>query len=126
MGEVFPHYQYLLDRYHLLEHLYAGAEALPPNYPLPKKEWVNQQIDLIDKGEVKRVIASYYSFSGGSKEHALGKLTRYTEGRQNYLDYVGARVLGLPEGSGAVEGGHRHVIQTRLKLSGTWWKEFWN
>jgi hypothetical protein len=53
MGEVFPHYQYLLDRYHLLEHLYAGAEALPPNYPLPKKEWVNQQIDLIDKGEVK-------------------------------------------------------------------------
>ena len=30
---------------------------------------------------------------------------------------------GLPLGSGAVEGGHRHVIQARLKLPGAWWKE---
>lgn len=26
-------------------------------------------------------------------------------------------------GSGVVEGGHRYVVQARLKLPGTWWKE---
>jgi len=27
----------------------------------------------------------------------------------------------LPIGSGKVEGGHRNVIQARLKISGAWW-----
>ena len=123
MKDVFFCCQYLLDRYHLLEHLYNGAGALPLNYPLSKEEWVNQQTELIDRGEVKRAIASCYSLSDGSKEHALGKLARYLDERQDYLGYAGARELGLPEGSGAVEGGHRHIIQARLKLPGTWWRK---
>ena len=123
MKDVFFNCQYLLDRYHLLEHLYDGAEALPPDYHLPKEEWVKQQIELIDSGEVKKVIASCNSLSDGNKENKLSKLAGYLEERQGYLDYVGARELGLPEGSGAVEGGHRHVIQERLKLPGTWWRE---
>jgi hypothetical protein len=26
-------------------------------------------------------------------------------------------------GSGEIESGHRHVVQQRLKLAGSWWKE---
>jgi hypothetical protein len=29
---------------------------------------------------------------------------------------------GLPIGSSAIEGAHRYVIQSRLKLAGAWWK----
>jgi hypothetical protein len=94
---------------------------LPPDYSISSAEWVKQQIDLIDKGEVKEVIASCYSLSGESKDDP-SQLARYLKDRQGFLDYAGARELGLPEGSGAVEGGHRHVIQARLKLPGTWWK----
>ena len=41
--------------------------------------------------------------------------------RTDQLDYAGARAAGLPIGSGEVEGGHRQVIQERLKLTGCWW-----
>ena len=56
-------------------------------------------------------------------EHPLRRLAGYLEKRQGRLDYAAARQEGLPIGSGAVEGGHRHVIQARLKLPGAWWKE---
>jgi hypothetical protein len=39
------------------------------------------------------------------------------------MDYAGARAAGLPIGSGEVEGGHRHVLQKRLKIAGAWWRE---
>jgi len=48
---------------------------------------------------------------------------RYLSERTNQLDYAAARAADLPIGSGEVEGGHRHVIQERLKLTGCWWKQ---
>jgi hypothetical protein len=48
---------------------------------------------------------------------------RYLSERRAHLDYAGARAAGLEIGSGAIESGHRHVIQQRLKLAGSWWKE---
>ena len=56
-------------------------------------------------------------------EHPLNRLAGYLENRQEQMDYGAARREGLPIGSGAVEGGHRYVIQDRLKLPGAWWKE---
>ena len=47
---------------------------------------------------------------------------RYLSDRTNQLDYAGARAAGLPIGSGEIKGGHRQVIQERLKLTGCWWK----
>jgi len=48
---------------------------------------------------------------------------RYLTNRQDQLDYRSALAAGLPIGSGEVEGGHRSVIQERLKISGAWWLE---
>jgi len=47
----------------------------------------------------------------------------YISERQQYMDYAGALIAGLPIGSGEVEGGHRHVLQKRLKIAGAWWLE---
>jgi len=123
MAEVFPRHHYLLDRYHLLEHLYQGATGLPSDYTVSGKQWVEQQIDLIDGGEVVEVMSQCNALSKGNIDHPLGELRRYLTNQQKHLDYDSAREQGLPTGSGAVEGGHRHVIQARLKLPGTWWKE---
>ena len=46
---------------------------------------------------------------------------RYLTNRIDCLDYPGALKLGLPIGSGMIESGHRHVLQARLKKSGTTW-----
>ena len=47
----------------------------------------------------------------------------YMDERQHYMDYAAARAAGLPIGSGEVAGGHRHVLQKRLKIAGAWWLE---
>ena len=127
MAQVFPRQNYLLDRYHLLQHLYQGASQLVeqdrPGLPMDREEWVSQQIGRIDQGRAMEVVAQCRNPLGDSGEHPLEQLAGYLESRLEQLDYAGARKEGLPLGSGAVEGGHRHVIQARLKLPGTWWKE---
>ncbi len=46
---------------------------------------------------------------------------RYLANRPDQLDYAGALAAELPVGSGLIEAGHRHVLHTRLKVSGAWW-----
>jgi hypothetical protein len=122
LAEVFPRQRFVLDRYHLLEHLYAAAASLPAAFELPAPEWVQQQLKQIDEAKVAQVVAQCRALAGEDPTHPLGGLGRYLENQQGHLDYAAARAEGLPVGSGAVEGGHRHVIQARLKLPGTWWK----
>ncbi len=123
MAAVFPRQRFLLDRYHLLEHLHEGASALAEGAVESAKAWVSEQVSRIDQGWAAGVVAECRGRSGTSGENPLGRLAGYLESRQGQMDYAAARQEGLPMGSGAVEGGHRHVIQARLKLSGAWWKE---
>ena len=123
VAAVFPRHRFLLDRYHLLEHLHDGASVLTPGDPESAQAWVRAQANRIDAGGVAGVVAEYRSRAGASVEHPLRRLAGYLEHRQVQMDYAAARQEGLPIGSGAMEGGHRHVIQARLKLPGAWWKE---
>lgn len=122
MATVFPRHRYLLDRYHLLEHLHAGAAALPTGASLAGSRWVEDQLARIDRREVPAVIKECRTAAGASAEHPLAQLAQYLEHQQDHLDYAAAQGQDLPLGSGAVEGGHRHIIHARLKLPGTWWK----
>ena len=123
MAEVFPRQRYLLDRYHLLEHLYLAANALLGDREESAKGWVVRQVGRIDQGKVAEVIQECHAEVSDQEEYPLKPLANYLEHQRQHLDYAAAKAQGLPIGSGAVEGGHRHVIQTRLKLPGTWWKE---
>jgi len=123
MAEVFPKQRYLLDRYHLMEHLYAGAEALPLELGLSATEWVERQLRAIDGAQVDKVVSGCRAMAGQKADHPMEGLARYLDNQRDHLDYPWAKEQGLPIGSGAVEGGHRHVIQQRLKLPGAWWSE---
>jgi hypothetical protein len=46
---------------------------------------------------------------------------RYLENRLDQLDYPAALRNDLPVGSGLIESAHRHLLQSRLKLAGSWW-----
>ena len=119
----FPRQRFLLDRYHLLDHLHEGASAWAEGAVEFAKAWVSEQVSRIDQGLAVEVVAECRARSGTSGEHPLGRLANYLESREGQLDYAAARKEGLPIGSGVVEGSHRHVIQARLKLPGAWWKE---
>ena len=123
LAEVFPRQRYLLDRYHLLEHLYGAAHAFPEDHGESAKGWVVRQMARVDQGRVDEVIAECRAGALGREGHPLQQLAGYLEHQREHLDYAAAKEQGLPIGSGAVEGGHRHVIQARLKLPGTWWNE---
>ncbi len=118
----FPRQSFLLDRYHLLEHLYEGASAVAKGDGESARVWVSEQVERIDQGQVAEVVAECRGHPGAGGEHPLNRLAGYLESRREQLDYATAQEQGLPLGSGAVEGDHRHVIQARLKLPGTWWK----
>ena len=122
VAAVFPRQRLLLDRYHLLEHLHDGASALAGGDE-SAKAWVSEQLGRIDRGQAGRVVAECRRQSEADGGRPLEQLAGYPENRQEHLDYAAAREQGLPLGSGVIEGGHRHVIQARLKLPGAWWRE---
>jgi hypothetical protein len=46
---------------------------------------------------------------------------RYLSRRREQLDYQAALAKELPIGSGLIESGHKHVLQARLKQTGSAW-----
>jgi hypothetical protein len=113
---------YLLDFWHVSDYLANAATVVQPNKAV---EWRHrQQGRLLENksNQVLKALAAHLE-PESQKEAPVRAAHSYLKGRSNQLDYFGARKSGLPIGSGEVEGGHRHIIQERLKLTGCWWKE---
>jgi len=113
---------YLIDFFHVSEYLSAAAEELAGE---KKVGWLKTQQEKMKENRASEVIESLRGAARGGEgsKSATGICERYISNHEQYFDYKGALERGLPIGSGEVEGGHRWVIQKRLKLSGAWWKE---
>ena len=113
---------YLLDFWHVSEYLAAAAAVIRPAQP---RAWRRRQQGRLLKNNapgVLRALAPHLE-PESQPEAPVRAAHRYLSGRTAQLDYAGARDAELPIGSGEIESGHRHVIQQRLKLAGSWWKE---
>jgi hypothetical protein len=113
---------YLLDFWHVSDYLGAAATVIAPEKATP---WRHDQQDRLlhnDSAKVLRALARHRE-PESQPEAPVRAAHRYLSDRTDQLDYAGARAAGLPIGSGEVEGGHGHVIQDRLKLTGCWWRE---
>jgi hypothetical protein len=113
---------YLVDFWHVSDYLGGAAAVIQPEKAV---EWRHdQQARLLENqsGQVLGALAAHVE-PKSQKEAPVRAAHNYLNERSDQLDYAGARAAGLPIGSGEVEGGHRHVIQERLKLTGCWWKE---
>ena len=114
---------YLLDFYHVSEYLAAAATRVVPKSK--ERQWTRRQQGRLLNNQSSKVLRSLQPHLEplSTEEAPVNAAHRYLTQRQDYLDYVAARRRNLPIGSGEVESGHRHVIQKRLKLAGSWWKE---
>lgn len=113
---------YLVDFWHVSEYLAAAAQEINPKKP---RQWRQKQQDRLlenQSGKVLRALLPHLE-AVDQEEAPVRSAHRYLSQRRQQLDYAGARSAGLPIGSGEIEGGHRHVIQERLKLTGCWWKQ---
>lgn len=115
---------FLVDFYHLSEYLSAASKAISKD---DGKVWLWQQQDRMKQNKAEEVLAelSLYQESKdvSDLDAPVRKCLRYIESRLDYLDYKGTLEKGLPIGSGEIESGHKSVLQSRLKLSGAWWKQ---
>lgn len=116
--------EYLLDFYHVSEYLAKAARAIVGE----KKAlgWVRrQQGRLLNNqlGKVLRSLSTHLEPPATQQETPVRDAYRYLDQRRDHLDYQSARRRKLPIGSGEIESAHRHLIQKRLKLSGSWWRE---
>jgi hypothetical protein len=70
---------------------------------------IEQLLPHIESAEIK------------DEEAPVRKCHRYLTRHREQMNYKEALEAGLPIGSGEVEGGHRWVVQERLKKAGAWW-----
>jgi Uncharacterised protein family (UPF0236) len=109
--------RYLLDLYHVCDYLAAV-------WPGDKTE-VHRHRDALKAGQLDTVLTALRTKlepPGTPEAEAPARAAlRYLENRLDQLDYPAALRDGLPVGSGLIESAHRHLLQSRLKLSGAWW-----
>jgi hypothetical protein len=114
---------YLLDFYHVSEYL---AQAATKVVRMEKqRQWTRRQQGRLLNNQSGKVLRSLQPHlePPNAQEAPVSAAHRYLTERQDCLDYASARASQLPIGSGEIESGHRHVIQRRLKLAGSWWKQ---
>jgi len=113
---------YTIDFHHVSDYLVEAAQAIAPER---NKDWLHEQQELLLQNKVSQVLHTLepHRERASQAEAPIRSAHGYMSQRQQYMDYASARAAGLPIGSGEVEGGHRHVLQKRLKIAGAWWRE---
>lgn len=126
--------RYLIDLYHVCEYLAAAAPTCAPADP---DGWRQRQVERLKANRLEEVLAELGQHLEAETDHSrpvagraeeasatpVRDCQRYLSKRRAHLDYAGALARGWPIGSGLIEGGHRHVVQARLKKPGAWWRE---
>lgn len=115
----------ILDFWHAAEHLArAGHAAFGVGTPAFRK-WYRRQRSALRAGKAREVIAAIRALAGKNASAELRKVIRaevgYLSKRVAQMDYPRFESLGLPIGSGLIEGHNRHVVKNRLDAGGMRW-----
>lgn len=86
-----------------------------------QKKCLKKQIKLLKNNDSKKILIALEPYKDSPEENLAMQCYRYIENRPEQFNYKTALDHNLPIGSGRIEGGHRHVIQARLKISGAAW-----
>lgn len=117
----YPESIQILDYFHCSEKLHDFArEAIKK--PERRKEWIKEQQELLMADEAKTVIGNVSLMQcKGKAQQKQRTLLTYYENNLKRMKYKTYKEQGLLIGSGPMEAAHRHVIQSRMKLSGQRW-----
>ena len=123
-GYLFPRAVQLLDWYHLSEHLWTAAKVVhgegKPETEALAERWKSEVWECRSEGvaeHLRELVAS----GKDDEDNALRRCADYLKTHQHRIRYSQLRALGLPTGSGVVEGACRHVIGLRFKRQSTRW-----
>jgi len=111
---------YLIDLFHMGEYI-SDASTVIITDENKRLKWVKRQLNLLKRGQINKVLTTLEPFKNAPEDNPAMHCYRYITNRLTQLDYKSAIEQELPIGSGLVEGGHRYVIQARMKISGAAW-----
>lgn len=110
----------IVDWYHACEHLAGVARLAFAGQEAKLNRWLNQQKDHLWRGQVHQVVAAinHLDIDPELRTREANYFTKHTAA-MNYLEFC---EMGLPVGSGVVEGGGcKGVVEGRLKQVGMRW-----
>jgi hypothetical protein len=113
----------ILDFYHACEHLTTVATARFGAGTSESKAWVGamkKELLTIGPWELLRSVAAWTPETEAAQEVRRQELV-YFQNNQERMHYPEYLRLGLPIGSGAVEGACKHLVGARFKGAGMRW-----
>ena len=121
---LFPRAVQILDWYHLTEHLWEAGKVVHKEGTPETRELVEQWKSEVWEGRSEGVEAHLRELVAAGHddgEHTLRKCADYLQTHQSRIRYHLFRAMGLPVGSGVVEGACKHVVGLRFKRQSTRW-----
>lgn len=117
--ELFPDAQRILDLFHLKENVYTYAKCKFNLNEEKYRLWAEEVCEKLELGKWEEVLAN---LSPEEKYPNCVNLYHYIQENRNCINYPEYEAKGYFIGSGAIESGHKIVLQKRLKQAGMRWE----
>ena len=117
---------FVLDIFHVLEHLGKAALCFYDEGSPQVREFVTERLKMLLQGKAGRMIGglkqmlSKHELSCAAR-HTLNQVIGYLERNRKHMRYEICLARGYPIGSGVIEGACRNLINDRLELTGMSW-----
>lgn len=115
---------FIIDWFHVSEHVWDCGKALFGEGSRQTKQWVAKRLDWLWAGRTRKLINELKrqrKCRRGRKRKALNDLIGYISKNEQGMRYDQFRAKGYDVGSGAVEAACKYVVGKRLKQSGMRW-----
>ncbi len=122
----FPAAFFVLDIFHVLEHLGKAALLFHDEESPQAREFVTERLRMLLQGKAGRMIGGLkqmltkHELSKAAR-HSLNQVIGYLERNRKHMRYEICLAKGYPIGSGVIEGACRNLINDRLELTGMSW-----
>jgi hypothetical protein len=122
----FPSAFFVLDIFHVLEHLGKAALCFHGEGSPQARQFVTERLRMLLHGKAGRMIGGLKQMVtkcelSDSARHSLSKVIGYLERNRKHMRYEICLAQGYPIGSGVIEGACRNLINDRLELTGMSW-----
>jgi len=122
----FPTAFFVLDIFHVLEHLGKAALCFHDEGSPQARQFVTGRLRMLLNGRAGRVIGGLKQMLtkqdlSGAKRRCFEQVIGYLERNRKHMRYEICLAKGYPIGSGVIEGACRHLINDRLELTGMSW-----
>lgn len=122
----FPTAFFVLDIFHVLEHLADAAHCFYEEKTPEARKLVTERLRMLLTGQVGRLIGGLKQIVSKrklskSQKYRLNKVIGYLERNKEHMRYDQCLDKGYPIGSGVIEGACRNLINDRLELTGMRW-----